>query len=56
MAQVGADFGWPMEDVLSLSEQPYDQQRPLVWVDERPCQLIDDKQAPLPVQPGQPKR
>lgn len=45
-----------MEDVLTLYDQPYDEQRPLVCVDERPCQLIDDKQAPLPAQPGQPKR
>lgn len=45
-----------MEDVLTLYEQPYDEQHPLVCVDERPCQLIEDKRAPLPAQPGQPKR
>lgn len=45
-----------MEDVLTLYEQPYDQQFPVVCIDERPCQLIEDKQPPQPPQPGQPKR
>lgn len=45
-----------MEDVLTLYEQPYDRQRPVVCVDERPCQLLADKQAPLPCQSGSPKR
>ena len=45
-----------MEDVLNLYEQPYDACDPLITFDERPCQLIDDVLAPLPMQEGQPKR
>lgn len=45
-----------MEDVLQLYEQPYDAQCPVVCVDERPCQLLEDKQAPVPAQPGQLQR
>lgn len=45
-----------MEDVLSLYERPYDPLRPLLCVDERPCQLIDDVLVPLPMEPGQPLR
>jgi transposase len=45
-----------MEDVLSLYEQPYDPNYPVVCVDERPCQLIADPQPPLPVQSGSPQR
>ena len=36
--------------------RPYDPQRPLVCMDEVPKQLLADKQAPIPMQPGQPAR
>ncbi|MBI1927559.1 transposase, partial [Candidatus Poribacteria bacterium] len=37
-------------------ELPYHSQRPVVCLDERPCQLIGDVIAPLPMQPGRPQR
>lgn len=45
-----------MEDILHLYELPYDPKRPLICVDERPCQLIEDVLVPLPMEPGKPKR
>ena len=45
-----------MEDVLGVYERPYDPKRPVLCVDERPCQLIDNVLVPLPMQPGKPKR
>lgn len=45
-----------MEDVLDLYAEPFDPQRPVVNVDERPCQLVADVVPPLPVQPGHPHR
>ena len=45
-----------MEDILNLYEQPYDALNPLITFDERPCQLIDDVLAPLPMTPSKPKR
>ena len=45
-----------MEDVLTLYEQPYDEKRPVICYDERPCQLIGDVIVPLPIEAGQPKR
>ncbi len=42
--------------MLHLYELPYDPKRPLICVDERPCQLIDDILVPLPMEPGQSKR
>lgn len=45
-----------MEDVLEVYTRPYDPQRPLVCMDEVPKQLLADKQAPIPMQPGQPAR
>ncbi len=45
-----------MEDILDLYEQPYDPLHPVVCFDERPCQLLGDVLAPMPMQPGKPKR
>ena len=42
-----------MEDVLDLYEEPDDPTRPRVCFDERPCQLLEDVQQPLPPKPGQ---
>ena len=41
-----------MEDILDLYEAPYDPKRPLVCIDERPCQLIDDILTPIPMKSG----
>ena len=41
-----------MEEVLDLYEEPYDQKRPVVCFEERPCQLIGDVRDPLPMKPG----
>ena len=40
-----------MEDILGLYEGPYDPKRPEIGVDERPCQLIGDIVAPIPMKP-----
>lgn len=45
-----------MEAVLDLYAEPYDETRPVVCFDERPCQLLGDEIPPLPAQPGQAKR
>jgi hypothetical protein len=45
-----------METILDLYERPYDPKRPLLCLDERPCQLIGDVLVPLPMKPGKPKR
>jgi hypothetical protein len=45
-----------MEDILDLYQQPYNPQRPLICVDEKPVQLIKDTREPLPPKPGRPKK
>jgi hypothetical protein len=45
-----------MEQVLNIYEQPYDSRLPVVCFDERPCQLLGDVLAPLPMKPGRVKR
>jgi transposase len=49
-------FLWRMEQILTLYELPYDPKRPLICVDERPCQLIGDVLVPIPMEPGKAKR
>lgn len=51
-----AAFVWRMEEVLDLYEQPYDEKRPVVCFDERPCQLLAEVKEPLPGGPGRPER
>lgn len=45
-----------MENILDIYSQAYDPKRPVVCIDERPCQLIGDIAVPLPAKPGRCKR
>ncbi len=45
-----------MEDILSQYQLPYDPDHPLLCFDERPCFLIGDVGAVLPMSPGKAKR
>lgn len=41
-----------MEDILDLYEEAYDPKRPVLCMDERPCQLIGDIVAPIAMKEG----
>ena len=41
-----------MEDVLDVYERPYDEKRPVVCMDEKPYQLLEDAREALPMIPG----
>jgi len=45
-----------MEDVLDLYERPAEATVARLCFDERPCQLLDDVLAPLPMKPNHPPR
>lgn len=45
-----------METILHLYQLPYDPMYPVVCIDERPCQLIEQTTDPMPMEPGKPKR
>lgn len=47
-----ADFIACMEDVLDVYELPYNPQKPIVCMDEKPYQLLGDAREPLPMRPG----
>ena len=41
-----------MEDVLEVYARPYDPDKPVVCMDEKPYQLLDHEREPLPARPG----
>jgi len=45
-----------MEDVLEVYKRPYNQEYPVVCMDEQPMQLIKETRVPLPIEPGKPER
>ena len=45
-----------MEDVLAVYARPYDKNRPVVCMDEKPFQLLSHTAQPLPMEPGKPWR
>ena len=47
-----AEFVAAMERVLEVYQRPEDPKRPVVAMDERPVQLLEDLRAPVPVKPG----
>ncbi len=46
------DFIAHMEDVLEVYEKPYDSQKPVICMDEKPYQMPGDHLEPLPLRPG----
>ena len=51
-----ADFIAHMEDILDVYEKPYDPEIPVICMDEKPYQMLDDPLEPLPVRPGDIKK
>jgi hypothetical protein len=47
-----AEFVAVMERVLEVYQRPEDPKRPVVAMDERPVQLLEDIRSPVPVKPG----
>jgi hypothetical protein len=51
-----ANFVAHMETILDLYQQPYDSDYPLICMDEQPVQLLKDKIASIPAEPGRLER
>lgn len=45
-----------MEDILDLYQQPYDEAYPVICMDEKPYQLLDESRESIPMKPGKPQR
>ena len=51
-----AAFVAAMEDVLDLYCQPYDEAYPVICMDEKPYQLLDEVRKSIPMSPGKPRK
>ena len=51
-----AEFVAAMEDVLEVYHRPYDENRPVICLDEASKQLVGEVIEPIPASPGQPER
>ena len=51
-----ADFVAKMEDVLDVYTSPYDENCPVICLDEKPYQLLADIREPLPMKQGKPQK
>ena len=56
VAELNEDYITRMEDVLEVYERPYDQQEPVVCVDEKPITLHADVRPTSPAAPGREAR
>lgn len=50
--ELDEDFIWHMEDVLSIYEKPYSAHTPVICLDEKPIQLIDNVRPESGLLPG----
>ena len=46
-----AEFAAKMEDVLEVYSRPFNSKRPVVCMDEKPFQLLDEHLTPIPMSP-----
>lgn len=51
-SEQSTEFVYHMENILSLYQEPYDPERPVVCFDEHPYQLIEQVRDPRPATPG----
>ena len=50
--ELDEEFVEKMEDVLKIYEKPYNELKPVVCLDEKPIQLLDDIRPPSGIAPG----
>jgi hypothetical protein len=54
--EVTPEYRKRMHDILNLYEEPYDLKRPVIGLDEKPKQLIEDSRKPIPMKKGSSKK
>ena len=56
IATITPEYRTRMYDVLDLYEEPYNPKRPVLGLDEKPKQLLEDSRTPIPMQQGKPAK
>ena len=54
--EIDSEYRDRMYDILDLYEEEYDPKKPLVCLDEKPKQLLEDKRISIPMKPGSPEK
>lgn len=54
--EITPDFREQMYDILDLYAEPYDPKRPVIGLDEKPKQLVEDSRKAIPMRPGRLER
>jgi len=54
--EITPEYRKRMYDILDLYEEPYDQRRPVIGLDEKPKQLLGEKRKHFPMRPGKPEK
>ena len=54
--KMDSEFVERMYDILDLYKEPYDPRRPVIGVDEKPKQLLEDSRKAMPMKPGSPEK
>lgn len=50
--EITPEFRERMYDILDLYKEPYNRKKPVIGLDEKPKQLIEDSRSPIPTKPG----
>ena len=50
--EITPEYRRRMYDILDLYEEKYDHQKPVIGLDEKPKQLLEDSRKPIPLKPG----
>ncbi len=56
IAEINQEFQDYMYHILDLYEKPYDPKNPVIGLDEKPKQLLEDSRSSIPMRPGQSKK
>lgn len=56
ISELDANFLARMEMVLDIYERPYDPQNPVICIDEKPGQLLEEVNEPMRAKPDRPRR
>lgn len=54
--EIDSEYRKRMYDILALYQEKYDSSMPVIGVDEKPKQLIEDSRPPIPMKPGKPEK
>lgn len=56
IGKITPEYRARMYDLLDLYAKPYDPRNPVICIDEKSKQLIDETRTPLPMKPGRPEK